>query len=150
MADQQSFRQEWKVVADLINHDISNAITKSMIYGWNLVTAATPVDTGRARGSWLLTVNVLNYEVLDYVKPQRTKDGEKVQIYPDPKLPETPSFNIDDDSALFLSNAVNYIEFLEYGTDKIPAFGMVNVAAPKIANHLNRQLNKLNRKGYDA
>lgn len=148
MADQTQFRKEWEVIADEINHDISSAITKSMIYGWNLVTAATPVDTGRARGSWLLTVNELAYETLKYVKPQRTKDGQKIQIYPDPQMPEVPGFNISNDSAMYLCNSVNYIEYLEYGTDKFSAFGMVTVAAPKITSHLNRQFTKLNRKSY--
>lgn len=142
------FKAEWKTVADLMNSDISNAISKSMIYGWNLVTTATPVDTGRARGSWLLTVNALNYEVLDYVKPQRTAKGDKIQIYPDPVLPEIPGFDVGKDTAMYLSNSVNYIEFLEYGTAKMNAFGMVTVASPKISNHLNKQIKKLNGKSY--
>lgn len=116
--------QEMERLIKQINEELEGGI----LYGWNLVTGATPVETGRARASWFITVDIL---------PVNSKPpvGGKERVYPDPPPPDF-SFDLKQNRHLYIVNNVNYIEYLEYGTDRMVAFAMATNAIPKI----NRKL----------
>ena len=111
------------------------ALEKTGVYGWNLVTAATPVLTGRARASWLLNV--------DFAKDTTVPPAKsKTRVYADPVVPKV-SFDINRNQALVVSNNVEYIDVLEHGGGRRTAFAMVATAKPKIDRELNRRLKKI-------
>lgn len=129
------FKQEFSKELNSIVEQTDKAVKDSGLYGWNLVTAETPVLTGRARASWLLSVdNILN-DTLPETK------GNK-RVHPDPITPK-PNFSVKNNQHLYITNNVDYIEYLEYGTDKINPFAMVTKATPKIDRFLNRRLKNI-------
>ena len=128
MAAKSKFKQELKKEMDRLNDEISKSLEAGMLHGWNLVTAGTPVETGRARGSWLLSVDEMPNITLPHV-------GGTERVYQDPPPPFAP-FKFPKDRHYFLLNNVNYIEYLEYGTPKMEAFGMLMAAKPKIDREL--------------
>lgn len=127
----KELEKELKDITDQINTELMNGI----LYGWNLVTAGTPVDTGRARASWFVSVDVLPVNS----KPKAKGGG---RVYPDPPPPDF-TFDIRSQRHLYIVNNVNYIEFLEYGTPKMEAFGMVQAAVPKINRKLESTFQKI-------
>ncbi len=127
----QEIHQEMAALIEQINKELRNGV----LYGWNLVTTATPVETGMARASWFVSVDVLPSNSKPKVK------GKK-RVYQDPP---TPDFTIDIKTQhyLFIANNVNYIEYLEYGTPKIEAFAIVKSALPKINRKLESTFKKI-------
>lgn len=129
------FRKEWDAEVDELLKQVSGAVTKTGLYGWNLVTAATPVLTGRARASWLLTVDSIENKTLPKVK------GRK-RVYGNPSSPKV-TFDITQAQYMYITNNVEYIEYLEDGTNKITPFAMVAMATPKIDRELQRRLKRI-------
>lgn len=67
------------------------------------IVKKTPVDTGRARANWNISVGEVDPSVSDDTKKRGLKYKEE-----DIKLK-------DDDESIFISNNVEYITALEYG-----------------------------------
>jgi len=131
----KEFKKQLDKELQAIVDQASDAVAKTGVYGWNLVTVATPVLTGRARASWLLNVDRPSDATVAKVK-------SKKRVYSDPKEPSI-SFDITRNNAIVISNNVEYVEYLEDGTDQIPAFAMVATAKPKIDKELQRRLKKI-------
>lgn len=115
-------------VLDEFNEIISN----TAVYGWNLVTTETPVITGRARAAWNVSVDSINNSA-----PPKVSGSKR--IYPDPTFPDI-TFDINKNNSILITNNVDYIEYLEYGTDKFAPFAMVETAIPKIDRYLKKRL----------
>ena len=130
-----TFKKELRSEAKTLLDQASAAVKATGLYGWNLVTAGTPVLTGRARGSWLLTVDDIDNSTLP-----KTKSNKRV--YPEPQQPKI-KFDIGKSNWIFITNNVDYIEYLEDGTEKIEPFAMVANAVPKINMELQRRFNKI-------
>jgi len=135
MSNGNRFARELGEELEAIVTQAEGAIEKTGVYGWNLVTSATPVLTGRARASWLLNVDFAKDNTVPPVK-------SKTRVYPDPVEPSV-SFDIERNQALVISNNVEYIDDLEHGSDHRTAFAMVATARPKIERELNRRLKKI-------
>ena len=101
----------------------------------------TPVDTGRARGNWQLTVNRIVTSVID-----RVDDGS-----PSHSVGEAPRRGAGKDTVdkglgklsrvklgdtIYITNNVDYIVYLEEGTEKIPPQKMLAEAIQEIEQGL--------------
>lgn len=133
-----SFSSEWNTEYGSVKRQISEAVTDATLFGWNLVTAKTPVRTGRARSSWNVSVDVVDNSTKRAVKPYPEEKGTG-RTYSDPAKPQI-DFDIEKNRILFIVNNVEYIGYLEDGTDKIPAFSMVASSLPAINNRLQSQV----------
>lgn len=106
--------------------DLNTVVRKVSFDLWNNVTRRTPVDTGRARGSWNITE-----EVTDLSTKAPKQKGEKY-----PANVKGNVGQITGKRAVYITNNVEYIEYLEDGwSDKAPA-GMVKVAIAEEAAKL--------------
>ena len=90
-------------------------IRKSFLFAlYNSITFRTPIDTGRARGNWNVSVN--------------SADGATNENSKSPKYTSVSQMpNNRGDEPLFISNGLDYIERLEYGYSKQAPNGMVGV-----------------------
>ena len=131
----KTFKKEFDSEKNSLLNQASSAVKNTGLYGWNLVTAGTPVLTGRARGSWLLTVDDIDNTTLPPTK------GSK-RVHPEPSRPKI-KFDISKSNWMFITNNVDYIEYLEDGTDKFEPFAMVANAVPKINKELQRRFNNI-------
>lgn len=132
---QDKFKKELEREMKQLNREINRELGNGIVYGWNLVTGATPVKTGRARASWFITVDSLPQNSRPEVKG-------KDRVYEDPPIPEF-RFDIASNRHLYIVNNVNYIEYLEYGTDKFAPFAMATNAVPKINRKLEGTFKKI-------
>lgn len=135
-----AFIREMNAESARLIDDINSALEQTTLYGWSLITAGTPVLTGRARASWLVTVD----NVTDLTKPKVKSKG---RVYEDPK-PPVFSFDFLKNRHLYITNNVDYIEYLEYGTDKFAPFAMITRSVPKINVDLSKRFSRLNSKEY--
>lgn len=95
------------------------------------VTEKTPVDTGRARGGWQLTINQIPSGELEFSAVNKTS-GKRTKA---PSLSEAgqDQFNANVQelaklkpfSVVYISNNVSYITYLENGTSSQAPSGMV-------------------------
>lgn len=88
----------------------------------NRVTERTPVDTGRARAAWQITVG----EPSTFIMPEG--------VYGPPPPPPMPAMSIKD--VVYITNNVPYIEYLEDGSSKQAPAGMVALSLAEIEAEL--------------
>ena len=81
----------------------------------------TPVDTGRARGSWTMAVNQADRTVLP--------PAPKGTVYPAPK---TPGLTVKSGDTIWISNNLPYITSLEDGHSKKAPAGMVALSIEEV------------------
>ena len=135
VSNASKFTRELSAELSGIVEEASDAIAKTGLFGWNVVTTATPVQTGRAKGSWLLSVD----EAPEWTLP---RVPGTYRVYDDPIQPNV-SFDLKRNQAIVISSNVEYIEELEEGGPNRTAFAMVASATPKINNDLKRRLKKI-------
>lgn len=111
---------------------------------YSSIVKKTPVDTGRARGNWNVSVG----------KPDPTVEGEekypkssgKNKAKPPVKLKysapkELP--NPKEDESIFICNNLPYIESLEFGSSKQSPQGMVGVTLANNENIFKAAVNRV-------
>lgn len=122
-----------KQIEDVYTVQIKKAMKTGIIECLRNVTIATPVDTGRARWSWFLSISVKSDELPPEGKYKTPTISEKSK-------PLTGYFTIDD--TLYLTNNVPYITDLNNGTSKqAPARFVemaVNVAQQAVLKYLRQ------------
>lgn len=98
-----------------LSTDLSNLTRKFALNLWGNITRRTPVDTGRARGSWFVTINTPSEKVREKIA--------KGKVLPAPAIP-----TIKASTHFFITNNLPYIKRLEYGYSKQAPYGMVRVS----------------------
>lgn len=88
---------------------ITSAMKIGIVEALRQVTISTPVDTGRARWGWYLSVKVPSTETPPEGKYSAPKINERMQAIKD-------SFTVSD--TLYLTNNVPYVPDLNNGTSK--------------------------------
>lgn len=84
----------------------------------------TPVDTGRARGNWMISVAAPQWSEQP---PDKSEKGTVTILR---EFTKRNSISIDE--IAYVVNGVEYIEYLENGTDKFPPFGMVKMTMEQL------------------
>lgn len=123
--------------------DMRNA-TKSIIDAHDKITRAatldffagtikdTPVDTGRARGNWVTSVDEPAQGEIDRLDPEGTAATAEVVA----KTPEGAG------QETFMSNSLPYIEALEYGSSQRAPDGMVRRNLARVQRIVDKAIAK--------
>lgn len=92
------------------------------------IVRRTPVDTGRARGSWTMAVNEADRTVLPPAPPG--------QIYPPPPI---GALDVRLNESIVISNNLPYITALEDGHSKqAPPHAMVALSVEEVKANMER------------
>jgi hypothetical protein len=99
---------------------------------WNGITKRTPVDTGRARSSWNLSIGSPD----PTIPPERgpgTGKNKNAKTPPTSPTAATPRFDkIDGSAVIYITSNLPYIEALENGHSKQAPVGMVMVSTAEV------------------
>lgn len=110
---------------------ITSAMKIGIVDALRQVTISTPVDTGRARWGWYLSVKVPSPETPPEGKYSAPKINERMQAIKD-------NFTVSD--TLYLTNNVPYVPDLNNGTSKQAPARFVERSAAIAQQAVNRYL----------
>lgn len=100
---------------ELVEEDADKAVRSLALNLYRKITFKTPVDTGRARANWNMSVGSPDYSTTDKAQPQQPKLG-----------------NGDGLSPIFIANALPYINKLENGYSGQAPQGMVALSVEEV------------------
>lgn len=117
-------------LAEKLDLDLATVARKLTLDAWTKLSRRTPVDTGRARASWVVAVN----------EPAGGPPLMPGTYSP----PATPSVDgIDGTTAIFVTSNLIYMEALENGHSKQAPNGMVRITVAEIAAEIDVLLSSL-------
>lgn len=133
--------------AEIKCEQIDTVRKKVALKAYSSIVKKTPVDTGRARGNWLIGINQDRTETVETENKSGSVAGAKKQID-----------SAKGDETIYISNNLPYISKLEYGgyTDKpetektIGGFskqapmGMVGLTMGNIQRHIKEAIDESN------
>ena len=123
-----SFSLDMKKFTEKAGKNADVVVRKTAIDLFSAVMRSTPVDSGRARGAWMFSINKFSDTT-----PINIRSDSEVQ---NEIIVGTSSYKAGD--TLTLSNNVNYIERLEYGRSKqSPPHAMVRLNILKFQTFIN-------------
>lgn len=95
------------------------------------VVQKTPVDTGRARGNWQISVGEDTTSTTD--RKDKKKKGAKPSFLSD----EAGKLNAcKGDETIYISNNLPYIQKLEYGSSKQAPNGIVGITMANVQRNI--------------
>ena len=106
---------------DVVRTDAEQLQKKVVLMLMRRIIYRTPVDTGRARGNWLVKHNTPSTRVLKTADKSGLKSMARAERV-NPKL----------GGIIWISNNLDYIMYLEDGTDKFAPFAMVAGAVQSV------------------
>lgn len=101
-----------------------------MLTGLTSLVLMTPVDTGRARGNWIVTLGAATYRYEDSFDPSGSGSLAK-------GLSTTAELKANPFALVFLQNNLPYIEALEDGSSTQAPNGMVTVTIAKLESEFS-------------
>ena len=90
------------------------------------IVMRTPVDTGRAKGNWQVSINEPAEGTIDEGISPNISDGEVIEKGL-VALATLPPYSV-----VWIANNLEYIEFLEHGSSKKAPDGMVALAVQEL------------------
>lgn len=96
-------------IAEILRKEVKRGMKMAVVECMRQLSISTPVDTGRARWGWYLSVKVPSTEVPPEGKYKTPQIAEKLQAV-------NENFTVKD--TLFLTNNVPYIKRLNDGSSK--------------------------------
>lgn len=115
-----------------VNERIDLHVRRATLEMFRSIVMTTPVDTGRAKGNWLPSVDSPRNEVSDRLD----KSGDRVMTEIITTVPEKTGY------VVWLCNNVDYIRKLEYGGSKQAPDGMVRLAVARFKATFSANLSK--------
>lgn len=106
---------------------IDNAVIAVCAKASTEIIKKTPVDTGRAIGAWVATIDAIDSYIAEGI---RTEDSALAQALIKAKLAVGHNF--------YLTNNLPYILKLEYGSSKQAPQGMVRLTVAQISEDLKK------------
>lgn len=116
MARQTEFSLKVGAFADALGLRVATVLRRTALAVQDEVTKMTPVDTGRARSNWNVEIDTVNPAVK---KGRKNGKGAK------------PTGRATAKSTFYVSNNVEYISELEYGSSTQAPHGMLRVVIPR-------------------
>ena len=119
----QSFGKELKAFSKRTDVELDVTVRKVALALFDGITEKNPVDTGRAKGNWNLSVGKMD---------KSTKDNATSTAKGQPgKAPNMKKG--DGDKAIWITNSLPYINALEHGhSQKQAPHGMVNLTVNEV------------------
>lgn len=133
--------------AEQIGVGVGLATEKLAIDVHGKLTMKTPVDTGRARASWLVCVGEPDTTTVPgETGKEPRKRGEKAPESP-PSLPDAPwpDVTIDGTEPVFVISNLDYMEALENGHSGQAPSGMINTTLLEVEAELEIILAELKK-----
>lgn len=133
------FNAELQAFADKIQQDLGNVVADTAVELFAEIVAGTPVDTGRARSSWNISLGTPDlttkpegsypeYHDQDAAYQQAENQAESLVA----SLRESNA-SIEP---IYIANALEYISGLEDGNSKQAPVGMVEIALQTVDNRI--------------
>jgi hypothetical protein len=127
MGIQDSLREFQREVDDFLDDVVPkrawNMQYRIILEAITKIVKRTPVDTGRARANWQLTKSQPSTRVFKKTDPEGDETIAKAMRVLD---------RMDPYSTFFISNNLDYIEYLEEGSSKQAPYGMVAVTVEEL------------------
>lgn len=115
-----SFDSDINRFAERTGLEMDTVIRKLVFDAHRMVTKKTPVDTGRARANWNVSVNTIDRSVNENARGQ-----------------QTPALRKGDGlKTTYIVNSLPYIHALETGSSKQAPNGMVAITINELRNSL--------------
>lgn len=113
---------------------------------WNKITDKTPVDTGRARAGWQITLGSPGKELPPAMGKGtgKHKNDSTPPMQPDMSYPET---KITGKEVVFITNNLPYIGVLEEGSSKQAPAGMVRTSIAEVKAGIKLTVEMLEQDG---
>ena len=133
-----------QALKDFIEDTKMRTVTVLKKVGLDMITSLsyyTPVDTGRARANWNMDVNATPTEVTP--KEKRTKKistgaGNAITKENKRKAKEAMT-GVKVGDALHIANNVEYISYLNDGTERIAPFAMVEKSMEDVKHGITKE-----------
>lgn len=113
---------------------------------WNRITLRTPVDTGRARSSWIMSLGEPKAFMAQPKQPSTGKYSQQSTPPPDPAAPFPTDVDIDGTQPIYITSAVLYIEYLEGGSSQQAPNGMVALTLIEVQAEMQKTLEEIAKK----
>ena len=126
-----AFQADLGKFAEKLHLKVGTVMKKVSADLWTKISERTPVDTGRARANWFLTVGAPSQQV-------EMHEGAKTGQIPAPPPPDVSG--IDGTQPVYIVNNLKYIEPLENGHSQQAPSGMVKLAMQEVATNIERAI----------
>lgn len=123
-ADISRFVQKTKIRAEVV-------VRKICLIGLTGVVEKTPVDTGRCRGNWRVSINKVDLTT-DYLFAASREGASTTSI--SRGIPVVNSARLGD--SVWITNNVHYASLLEVGHSKQAPSGMLRVTWVELVNYV--------------
>jgi len=133
LADIEEFAKRTRQAPGLIAKVVAQKL-------FGAIVTDTPVDTGRARASWAVSLGTPSDYVPPAIKRKRSSkkknDGSASEPLPEFPKPEFPDFEPNNEEPIFIISNLPYIQALEDGHSKQAPNGMVKRNVAKLSMRL--------------
>ena len=136
MSNLATFEKELDQFEAQVAIEHSNACARAAILLFALIVSRTPVDTGRARSSWQISIGTKNPAVnVEGSYPQYENDAAAYALAVAEATKKLAGYKFGlfgFKPAIWITNRLNYVVFLERGTRKIKATHMVALSVEEV------------------
>jgi len=101
---------------------------------WVKFTDSTPVDTGRARASWNLSIGSPSTSV-----PEKVEQGRRRK----PARPKVKVSELKSGKSIYVTSNLDYIEYLEAGSSGQAPGGMVEISIAEVEVEIDNAIHQL-------
>ncbi len=139
------FQADIAALATKIKQAPAVVVKKLAVEAFSSITELTPVDTGRARASWAMSLNAPS----DFLPPDldpkqrsewKKKKGTKEPIFATAEVDYTVLARVDGKQPLYIVSNLVYIEPLEEGHSAQAPAGMVRITLAALEIGVERLL----------
>lgn len=138
------FQAEMAKFAKIVDINLATVVKKIAFDLFTKIVYRTPVDTGRARAGWGISINTpitivpTGYGGKKLKAKSSAHEADVVNSYQATEGVQLPDLSgIDGTQQVFILNAVEYIEMLEDGSSKQAPAGMVRVSIAEVEAEIN-------------
>jgi hypothetical protein len=133
MSDIISFKADLNRFAESIDKKVEAVIRQIVIELFNAITLHNPVDTGYSRSNWRVSVNEPDETVS--VPPSdkaRADTKNRTGWIEAPSLDLSILSNLQSTDSVFVTNSVDYVQYLEEGSSKQAPSGFLRISVAQI------------------
>ena len=130
-----TFTLDLQKFEDAIPLDIATFMQKTVFTIYNGVTLKSPVDTGRFKGNWNVSLGAPNYSTIKTATSTPLGASASKSIV-------SELLKIDGTKPVYISNGLPYAARLESGYSTQAPFGMVDITLTEYKAFLAKQIGK--------